>query len=139
MKVLMYPLFCTLLFFGGCPENTGEPDSVIRINNYSNDDIVFFFQYNSRYDTLLSTFPFPLNAENAKERTILINGTDSIPGTYKRTLKNNPDKVLMLFLFSHDVILNESWDKITNGYLILKRYDLTLDSLESRNWIIDYP
>ena len=45
----------------------------------------------------------------------------------------------MIFLFSKDTIDQVPWDRIRDEYLILRRYDLTLEDLEAMNWTIEYP
>jgi hypothetical protein len=50
-----------------------------------------------------------------------------------------PSGRLEIFIFDLGVLRNNSWDTIAKNYLILKRYDLTLDSLKKMNWLIQYP
>ncbi|MDH5381181.1 MAG: hypothetical protein OEW75_10030 [Cyclobacteriaceae bacterium] len=40
----------------------------------------------------------------------------------------------MIYLFFKDTIDLVPWEDIVTDYNILKRYDMTLDSLETRNW-----
>ena len=44
-----------------------------------------------------------------------------------------------LFIVSKAVLETKTWDSICNNYLILKRYDLTLEYLMKNNWTITYP
>ena len=46
---------------------------------------------------------------------------------------------LMFFVFSADTLNKYSWDEIREGYNILKRYDLSINDLDSLNWTITYP
>jgi hypothetical protein len=50
-----------------------------------------------------------------------------------------PSDTLQIFIYDYATFKNNSWDTIVSKYLILKKYDLTLDSLEKLNWIIKYP
>lgn len=51
------------------------------------------------------------------------------------------DKVdtLSVFIFDAKVLESNSWDTVKAKYLVLKRYDLSLDDLEKMNWTITYP
>lgn len=46
---------------------------------------------------------------------------------------------LMIYVFDADDIENLSWTEVTQNYLVLKRYDLSLSDLEEMNWTITYP
>ena len=46
---------------------------------------------------------------------------------------------LMFFVFSVDTLDKYSWDEIYEGYMVLKRYDLSITDLDSLNWTITYP
>ena len=58
---------------------------------------------------------------------------------WSNDLNDYQDDILMLYLFSRDTIEQVSWDRIVDEYLILRRYDLTLEDLEDINWTITYP
>ena len=45
---------------------------------------------------------------------------------------------LMFFVFSVDTLDKYSWDEIREGYMVLKRYDLSITDLDSLNWTITY-
>lgn len=48
--------------------------------------------------------------------------------------------IVEIFLFdSVTVVSTPSWDTIVDKYMILKRYDLTIDSIEKMNRTITYP
>ena len=46
---------------------------------------------------------------------------------------------LIFFVFSVDTLNKYSWDEIREGYMVLKRYDLSITDLDSLNWTITYP
>ena len=46
---------------------------------------------------------------------------------------------LMMFIYDANKIDSTSWDTIMNNYIILRRYDLSLEDLKSTNWKITYP
>jgi hypothetical protein len=50
-----------------------------------------------------------------------------------------PSDTLMIYVFDAEIIENIPWSTIANGYMILKRYDLSLEDLAKLNWTITYP
>jgi len=44
-----------------------------------------------------------------------------------------------LFIFDSHTVETVSWDSVRTNYLILKRYDLTLDSIKKMNGVINFP
>jgi len=44
-----------------------------------------------------------------------------------------------VYIFDAAVVENTSWEVIARDYLVLKRYDLTLEDLQRLNWKITYP
>jgi hypothetical protein len=46
---------------------------------------------------------------------------------------------LSVFIFDAQVLENTPWDTVKAKYIILKRYDLSLDDLNKLNWTITYP
>lgn len=140
MKYLIQPLFAVILFVcTGCPEEIDPADSKILIINNSDKEIVHYDELKNPSDTTLLTIAFPQTPENTESRTIQANDTSIEEAGFRRILSNNPDKVYMFYLFSRDTIEQVPWERIVEENLVLRRYDLTLDSLEARNWTITYP
>jgi len=46
---------------------------------------------------------------------------------------------LSIFIFHNDVLAKYTWDDVRDQYMILKRYDLSLDDLRYLNFKIPYP
>ena len=46
---------------------------------------------------------------------------------------------VFVYVFDAEVIENTSWDVVARDYLVLKRYDLTLEDLKRLDWKITYP
>jgi hypothetical protein len=46
---------------------------------------------------------------------------------------------IMVFVFDAQVLETTPWDTVKANYLVLKRYDLSLDDLNRMNWTITYP
>ncbi|MDR1090406.1 MAG: hypothetical protein LBL79_04955 [Prevotella sp.] len=54
----------------------------------------------------------------------------------KLTFENG---VMMLFFFNKEVIENFPWETIVKNKMYLKKYDLTLEDLQAKDWTITYP
>lgn len=140
MKYLIHFLSAVLLFVcTGCPDDPNEPDSELLVINNSNEIITHYYELKAENDTLLSTIAFPQTPENTASAVILSNDSLLIREPFISVLEDAPNEVLMLYLFSRDTIEQVAWEEIVDRYLVLERYDLTLDSLEARNWTITYP
>jgi len=48
-------------------------------------------------------------------------------------------EVLMVFVFDAEVLETTPWDTVKSNYLVLKRYDLSLEDLQDMDWKIIYP
>ncbi len=46
---------------------------------------------------------------------------------------------IMCFIFDAQTIERTPWDTIMTNYLILKRYDLSINDMQNTNWTITYP
>lgn len=46
---------------------------------------------------------------------------------------------LMIFVFDGYTIENTEWSEVVHEYLVLQRFNLSLEDLESLNWTITYP
>ena len=44
-----------------------------------------------------------------------------------------------VYVFDATVVENTPWEVVARDYLVLKRYDLTLEDLQLLNWKISYP
>ena len=45
---------------------------------------------------------------------------------------------IYVFIFDAEVVENTSWEDVARDYLVLKRYDLSLDDLKQLDWKITY-
>ena len=127
-----------LLISSACEDTFGEKFYTIFIDNNSSKT-VYFYTYDEfseiQYpDTILpSTNPGP---------TILGSGARF----YIRDRKPWPELInelssdtLSIFFFADNIYEDSSWSAISNQYLILKRYDLSIDDLERINFKVPYP
>ena len=121
-----------LIVFCACPDK--ERLDTITIENQSNDTIVNWFSFmypdttiNLRYG-FEDKISYDISTIAPKNESKVGNDLGSFLGTKK----------LIIFIFSKKVIDTTPWDSVRNNYLILKRYDLDLKTLDSLNWRITY-
>lgn len=50
-----------------------------------------------------------------------------------------PSDTVMIFIFDAETIENTSWSIVCGDYLVLQRYDLSLENLKYLNWKLSYP
>jgi len=50
-----------------------------------------------------------------------------------------PSDTLSIYIFDSDTVDIVPWPTVKSKYLVLKRYDLSLEDLKGMNWIITYP
>jgi hypothetical protein len=140
MKITTYfSIISILLICAGCPDQDDKPDSTLTIRNNSNEDIINYIEYRVLGDTLLpatSLFPSP---NSISPELITSNSERNYRDSWLRAFEDNPDKILMLYLFSRDTIEQVAWERIREDNVILRRYDLTLADLEAMDWTVEYP
>jgi len=141
MRAVVYLLLSvTIVILTSCFEDINPVDATVVIRNNSNIDIAYYFKNNKISDTSLYTIGHSLSKDYFVNRIISARGVLEIPDSYRKSLKKMPkDEVMMVFLFSRDTIEQVPWERIADEYMVLKRFDLTLDSLERRNWVLEYP
>ncbi|MEM6737694.1 MAG: hypothetical protein AAF620_16650 [Bacteroidota bacterium] len=135
MKNTTYLFLAVLLICAGCPDQDKfDPDREIRIVNSSAIDLVELRTVLLQNDTLLP-ISSPFTDQNFIESATIVSGLKiSIP-VESETIS---EYGLMLYLFSRDTIEQVSWERIVDEYLVLRRYDLTLEDLEAMDWTVEY-
>ena len=139
MKHFKLILLTTLsLFLFGCPDSEGDADSTITFVNKSDKTILDYSKSFIYPDTaiVMGTSPFD---EKVKQFAIKPNSTYKKEDNWKSYLSKSKSGVMTIFLFDKAVVDTVPWNKIREDYLILKRYELTLQQLDSLNWTITYP
>jgi hypothetical protein len=109
-------------------------------NNYTDTifTVVAWAGMNHLYpDTLL-----PLNRPGmryvppGKKRVINETG---MGGNWASIFSNLPSDTLSIYLFDSKTLSGNDWQEIRDGYLILKRFDLSLHDLKDNNFTLTYP
>ncbi len=141
MKALKrFTLFvCIITSFYGCPDRELEIDSTIEFTNNSDEVIIYYEEFKKPNDTALNSNSYFPTSQQIEMASIPADDVVFIEGPYVSLFESLENEVLMIFLFSKDTIDQVPWDRIRDEYLILRRYDLTLEDLEAMNWTIEYP
>jgi hypothetical protein len=114
---------------------------------FNNSDTRVYFDWRSEYpDTTLNktdpqwvgpynSLPWSENGLNPNETKVI-----RLRGSWEDCFADNiPSDTIMVYIIDADVLENVYWDTIVKNYMILKRYDLSLQDLEDMNWTITYP
>lgn len=109
----------------------------INIKNSSSHKIQYFiarpgaeFVYP---DTLLPTLRINSVVINSGETFYGDSGDD-----WQKTYNNLPENKMSVFILHPDTLNSYTWEEIRQGYKILKRYDLTLEELKTKNFVLTY-
>lgn len=134
MKILI--LFAISFMIMGCPEpDEYQPDEELQIMNNSAEALIHFTTFSELSDTLLSQSN-PFNNIDLGIFTVESNSSKIIDIDTGFLEESGG---LHIHFFSRDTVEQVPWERIRDEYLVLRRYDLTLEDLEAMNWIIEYP
>lgn len=139
MKIIVL-LFFTLVLCSNSCENAPLVDKAYRIiviNNSSEDVYVHKADLDAERqypDTLLPSSNATFLKIPANKRGYFDSKTP-----WEENIKNLPSDTLSVFFINGNTFENEEWDKIRDEYLILERYDLSIEDLEKSNFTITYP
>ena len=119
-----------------CRKNKADCHVYYTIKNNSSKAIYFI----SNKDSALNLLSYPPGASPATykcDANAKIN--DAQRSCYESNILLSSTHMLYIFIFDAQIIETVPWDTIKKNYIILKRYELTKDELDSAKWIINYP
>jgi hypothetical protein len=115
-----------------------EVDSILTVVNNTDRDKLFVSSFND--DTLINIFSFLKDDFQMNSAAIKSNSKKEFKSNWIYSLTYNGDSGIMHgFIFDKQTVVEQPWDTIVENNLVLKRYDLSLQDLESMNWTITYP
>lgn len=143
MNILL--LFASMLFFGStCNKEIGDCHKHINIINNSDNAIYVMGDTHYPDTSYFGYFSSPIS--DSFSNKITSNSESNRPLQNRdcwETVFNYgvqiPSDTLMIFIFDEKVLKSVKWETIVKDYMVLKRYDLSLQDLESMNWTITYP
>jgi hypothetical protein len=134
MKKIRNLILISLIFLSGKCEIPNEYFSLRVRNNFEKQISFYLGDFNADFqysDTLI-------NKSNIT-RTATSTASVDIRREWEDVILELPKDTLSIFIFTTDVVKNVSWDKIREDYLVLKRYDLSVDDLKLLEFEVSYP
>lgn len=119
-----------MMLCGACCERLVDHVYSIKIQNDSNDTLLFYESYN---------YPDTSINQNKPILTRVYPQDYSYLDSKKEWKEVLPKDTIVVFILSKDTVDQYSWDEIRSNYNILKRYDLGIQDLENNQWTIKYP
>ena len=142
LTICILPLFLC----AECHMDQDYPMYMINSSNYSiistiNSISIERGQYypNISYPdtTLRKTRDFVGVPQENSEKKYAFEGTGT---SWELVYKNlMPNDTLSVFIFDAEVLENTDWEEIRDNYMILKRYDLSLEDLQKLDFTLYYP
>lgn len=137
-------LLLAAILSGTCKNEDENCHRTILFTNTSSKDL--YIQASGGYpDTLSLRNEFPNPALNADLYEVNSNSKND-RGLWRRDCYELafgdviiPSDTLIVYVFDAEVLENVDWTEVVNDYMVLKRYDLSLEDLEDMNWTITYP
>jgi len=135
-------MITSLFFYQACGDKEDDCHKSITFKN-TTADILYVVSSSQYPDT--STFvgiPNPVLDPNFtkvlpnESNTQALWRKDCIELAFKNLI---PSDTLMVYVFDSEILESTPWETVKANYLILKRYDLSLQDLKNANWTITYP
>lgn len=139
ISILMIIMLC---FNQACGDKEDNCQKTIAFENTTTKSLYVTSSY--EYPDTLSFIGMPnpvLDSSHTKvlaeeTNTRVLWGRDCIELAFKDLI---PSDTMMVYVFDAKVLEGNTWETVKENYLVLKRYDLSLQDLESMNWTITYP
>lgn len=132
-------IFGLLLISSSCDENVfGETFYTMTLKN-NTEGLIYFVAYDEFSAVQYPDTALPLTAPHLTK--IESNGKFYIHERtpWQELIKKLSVDTLSIFFFADSIYEDSSWSAISNQYLILKRYDLSIEDLERINFKVPYP
>lgn len=128
MKITM--CFLAVLLFNTC--KFPDEQHYIIVNNNANHMISLYVGENYPDTSIVQTKPHLWTVQpNSSFDDV------SEWGTWKERFSKT--EKLSVFIFHTDTLNKYTWEEVRDNYMILKRYDLSLDDLKQCDFTVTYP
>ena len=130
---------CLTLAYVGCKRLAMDREYVIDLVNNADHSIGYYFAHGGKYGTY-----YPDSLPETNQYVIYdISGVLS-PGLasdleWDVFFDRLPKDTLSVFIFHTDTLNKYTWDEVRDGYMILRRYDLSESDLKQMDYTIVYP
>lgn len=139
LKKLCFLILISSLISSKCENSLIEKKYSIKFVNKSNFAICPYF------DRPYSNYLYPDTSSISNQKPYIVNITTGkyfyydFGGKYEQVYQYAKSYTLSFFIFNTDTLNKYPWDTIRLNYMILQRYDLSLQDLQNRNFEIEYP
>ena len=109
-----------------------KPTYTILVNNNTNKDLLVFYQLN---------YPDTTLQQNRPDVTKLLANTIGLLSSEKKwdeIINQNKDSTISFFFLASGTFEKYPWDSVRSKYIILKRMEFPLDSLQNLKWTVRY-
>lgn len=137
--ITLFIIFFIIIGVYGCPESDFGTTINLTVKNTSSNDIVVFRSFHSEINNDLPVLNPYMDDSQISGNLIESNSENKYPEAYRELFEIESFNLLTIILFSKDTIDQVSWERIRDEYLILRRYNFTLEDLEALDWTIEYP
>ncbi len=129
MKTLLF--FTLMLLAATCTKDDDYQKYIWLVNNSNNSftAVPSFYSPDTAFNTFRGSYDVLPNQRNPLGSKI----------GWRNRINGIKDKTLIIFLVDLDTLSSYNIDEIMSEYRITKRYDLTVEELESMDWTITYP
>ena len=136
MKYVTF-LFIGILFVFTTCSNDKDKDCHNAITIVNNSDKAIYYYPSSEYPDTLSLNPNPATSGN----DFRIEKFSSKQDEYRSCIEGKFLIIYkyMYFIYDAQILETTPWDTVVKKYMILKRYELTLQDLQKSNWTITFP
>lgn len=143
MKMNISILMAIMLFFNqACGDKEDECHKTIAFKNTTSKSLYVTSSY--EYPDTLSFIGIPnpvLDSSHTKvlpeeTNTRVLWGRDCIEIAFKDLIHSD---TLMVYVFDAETLETTPWDTVKANYMVLKRYDLSLEDLKQTDFAIIYP
>ena len=143
MKMNLIILMISSLFLNlACGDKEDNCHKTITFKNATTDTLYVTSSYEFPDTSTFTGIPNPVLDPNFtkvlpnENNTQVLWGRDCIELAFKDLI---PSDTMMIYVFDAKVLEENTWETVKANYLVLKRYDLSLQDLEQMNWSIKYP
>jgi hypothetical protein len=138
IKIFIFIILVTNL--SKCEKAVMDKRYAVYIKNNAEHSIGAYFALGGKLGTLFPDTILPETKQyvitEIKPNTIYIYDSGI---KWEEIFLKLPKDTMSVYIFHTDTLYKYPWERIRDDYMILKRYDLSLEDLQDLNWAITYP
>lgn len=131
-------LVISLSFLLGCGEKDPNLHNIIWFENNSDKTLYICASFTDFQDTIIPADNPSLAGDYYKSSPHNKGDQLELRDTYEGRFDDLNTDLVRIFVFDETVFHNYEWDTIRNKYLVLERFDLSLEDLNNQNWTVKF-